>query len=347
VRLIRPVAVWRGAGLSLLLMVLAGFALQDRSWNLWGPSFLRGVAVGVFDLTRPAEAYTPGLREIRNLGANSISLPVYWLQKDVEASAIAPREEIPLAMYDDIIRSLIAKARDLGMEVLLMPVVQLGTVQAGEWRGTIRPEDEQSWWSSYTRFIMHYAHMAADEGVELFCVGSELSSMQANEWEWRNLIADVRQVYEGRLIYSANWDQYRDVGFWDEVDFLGLSGYYTLSRQLRPEYGELAARWERIRDELSAWSRSQDRKLLFTEVGYASRSNAALSPWDYTTGAYPDLRLQQLCYRAFVDTWRDSAELAGTYMWIWELGKGGTGDGGYSWRGKPSERVINEWYRSI
>ena len=84
-RLIRPVAVWRGAGLSLLLMVLAGFALQDRSWNLWGPSFLRGVAVGVFDLTRPAEAYTPGLREIRNLGANSISLPVYWLQKDVEA----------------------------------------------------------------------------------------------------------------------------------------------------------------------------------------------------------------------------------------------------------------------
>ena len=335
----------RVVGLSLLLMVLA--ALRDPTWHLWGPGFLRGVAVGVFDPTKPAAAYVPGLKEIRNLGANSISLPVYWMQSDVGASAIAPREELSLETYDDLIRGVIANAHDHDMAVLLMPVIQVGTVEAGDWRGTIRPDDEPRWWTSYRRFVLHYARLADAEGVELLCVGSELSSMEQEGAQWRRLIAEVRRVYDGRLTYSANWDHYRDVSFWPEVDYIGLSGYYTLSAQLHPRYAQLAAGWAQIRDELTEWSRKLDRRLLFTEIGYASRSNAALAPWDYTTGAYPDLELQELCYRAFVDTWRDSAELAGTYMWIWELGKGGTADGGYSWRGKPSERVIKEWYRNI
>lgn len=258
---------WRAVGLSLLLMVLAGFALRDSSWNLWGPGFLRGIAVGVFDPTQPARAYAPGLREIRNLGANSISLPVYWVQTDVGASAIAPREELSLEAYDDLIRGVIANAHDQGMSVLLMPVIQIGTVEAGDWRGTIRPDDESLWWTSYRRFVLHYARLAASEGVELLCVGSELSSMEQEEAQWLRLIAEVRRVYDGQLTYSANWDHYEDVGFWPQVDYVGLSGYYTLSSQLRPSYSQLAAGWAQIRDELTAWSRRQDRRLLFTEIG--------------------------------------------------------------------------------
>ena len=258
---------WRAVGLSLLLMVLAGFALRDSSWNLWGPGFLRGIAVGVFDPTQPARAYAPGLREIRNLGANSISLPVYWWQTDVGASAIAPSEELSLEAYDALIRGVIANAHDQGMSVLLMPVIQIGTVEAGDWRGTIRPDDESLWWTSYRRFVLHYARLAASEGVELLCVGSELSSMEQEEAQWLRLIAEVRRVYDGQLTYSANWDHYEDVGFWPQVDYVGLSGYYTLSSQLRPSYSQLAAGWAQIRDELTAWSRRQDRRLLFTEIG--------------------------------------------------------------------------------
>lgn len=89
------------------------------------------------------------------------------------------------------------------------------------------------------------------------------------------------------------------------------------------------------------------KQLVFTEVGYASHSNTARTPWDYTAGAHPDFGLQQRCFRAFINTWDDVPELAGTYLWIWEPDKGGKDDFGYSWRGKPSETVIAAWYGDL
>ena len=306
---------------------------------------IQGVALGLFDLSLSREAVRSELESIRALGANSVSVPVYWYQRDVTDSVIRPYQapDFDLARYDDLVRGTIREARDAGLSVLLMPVVQLSRVEKGQWRGALRPADWDRWFDSYASFLLHYARLAAEEEVELFCVGSELSSTEEHTDRWRSLIARVRAVYGGALTYSANWDHYEHVGFWGDVDYLGTSAYYELSAEAPVTYEAVHRGWRRLRRRLEAWQNSTGKPLLFTEIGYPSVSTAARAPWDYTRGEL-DLERQRLCYRAFIDAWRDSRALAGTFLWIWEPGRGGPNDRGYAWRGKPAEAEIAAWY---
>ncbi len=335
--------------LSLALITLVSFSTADTGrLSRRAAHFQKGVALGVYAAGNTLRAYRPDLVEIRALGADSISLPVYWFQEDVRAAEIHPYRGsgFDQARYDAQVRSVINEAHELGLRVFLVPIVQLEKIGPGQWRGTLRPADWERWFASYETFILHYARLAASEGVELFSMGSELASTEGFRREWTNLIQRVRAVYRGKLTYSANWDHYRGVSFWDELDLLGVSGYYTLSREMPTTYPELRRQWQAIRAELLHWQKKEGKPLVFTEIGYPSQASAAQSPWDYTAKGYPDAPLQRLCYQAFIQAWKGTPELAGVYLWIWEPGSGPQ-DTGYAWRGKPAQQEIEAWYREL
>ena len=45
------------------------------------------------------------------------------------------------------------------------------------WRGEISmqsEEDWQKWFANYEQFILHYAQLAQEEGIEMLCIGTEL-----------------------------------------------------------------------------------------------------------------------------------------------------------------------------
>lgn len=103
---------------------------------------------------------------------------------------------------------------------------------------------------------------------------------------WRELIAEVRQVYPGRLTYAANFDQYRDVGFWDALDLIGINAYFPLRPPGEPVtadtlYPALRAGWRRVFDDIQSLraERGLDERVLFTEIGYTRRGDATLAPW--------------------------------------------------------------------
>ena len=123
--------------------------------------------------------------------------------------------------------------------------------------------------------------------------------MEDDAEAWRALSRAVRQVYKGRLVYSANWDHFKNIKFWDAVDVVGLTGYYRLTESMTPKVDELLAAWGQIQRDLVAWSKSINRDFIFTEVGYPSLDGAAHSPWDYTTGKAIDLEEQRVCFEAF------------------------------------------------
>ena len=53
---------------------------------------------------------------------------------------------------------------------------------------------------------------------------------------WRNLIKEVRRHFRGRLTYAANFDQYEAVGFWNDLDYVGINAYFRLRDAVtRPE----------------------------------------------------------------------------------------------------------------
>ena len=72
--------------------------------------------------------------------------------------------------------------------------------------------------------------MAAREHVAVLSVGSELSTLDGarDRAAWADAIAEVRRVFHGALMYSGNWDHFRDVAVYDLVDVVGLCAYFAL-----------------------------------------------------------------------------------------------------------------------
>lgn len=108
------------------------------------------------------------------------------------------------------------------------------------------------------------------------------------ESRWQQLIRRVREVYSGRLTYAANFDQYAAVGFWGELDVIGINAYFPLRGRELPRGAPaartalFAARWSAILRRIDAFRRRQgipDRRVLFTEIGYVRRANCTIEPW--------------------------------------------------------------------
>lgn len=110
------------------------------------------------------------------------------------------------------------------------------------------------------------------------------------EEHWRDLIASVRERYSGPIGYAANFDQYREVGFWDALDVIGINAYFPLrepggtdtetrTNTLREE---LTAGWSRVLQEIARYRVSrglENHPVVFTELGYVPRTGATLAPW--------------------------------------------------------------------
>lgn len=307
-----------------------------------GAGALDGIALSLYyegpgaDLT-----YEAMVDRVAAAGAPAVSIVVQWAQPDVLASEVRPHptETTP----DAELRRVIRHARQRGLRVLLFPILWVEKRAIGQWRGTLKPADPERWWASYGRFIDHYARLAAAEGVEALSVGSEFASLEGETARWHGVIDRTRAVFGGQLIYSANWDHYREVTFWDRLDAIGLTGYYRLTESREPTLDELTGAWARIRAELLAWRATVGKPLIFTELGYPSADGAAFSPWDYTGTRTLDLEEQRLCFEAFAAVWSGTSELVGVFFWN---GWGPT-DGANTWYtfwGKPAEAVIRRWF---
>jgi hypothetical protein len=107
---------------------------------------------------------------------------------------------------------------------------------------------------------------------------------------WLELIAAVREVYDGRLTYAANFDNYRNVGFFDELDVMGINGYFELRSYVDREPGEpelretFRRRWRHVFDEVRQFRARHDlgdKPFIFTELGYTRRKNSTVEPWNH------------------------------------------------------------------
>ncbi|MFN3198022.1 MAG: glycoside hydrolase family 113 [Bradymonadia bacterium] len=285
--------------------------------------------------------FRPLIDDLATTGATHLSMVVQWSQDDVASERIFPHDVH--TQKDAEVRSLVRYAQQRGLKVMLFPIVWVEQRAIGDWRGTLRPTDLDAWWASYERFIWHYADMAAELGVEAFSVGSELGAMEHDRPRWLKLIAGVKGRFKGKLLYSANWDHYAYVTFWDQVDYVGMTAYHELTDRNDADQATLDAAWVKIRDQLLAWQSRVGKPLVITEVGYPSQDGGAKWPWNYTLDGPLDHAEQRMAYEAFVKAWQGQKALGGVFFWNW-FGLGGPTCGDYTPRGKPAEEVIRRWY---
>ncbi len=324
------------AGLSALTIGV-GADLRESS-----TPFEKGLALGLFSQD-PEYRYDELLDEVKRAGATHVAITWVWWQHDLRSVEIRP---VPgWTATSEQVEASIAKARALGLHVTLFPILRLVEAAKGEWRGRIEPKDEDLWWSSYESFVLEATRLAGRAGADRLSIGSELLSRERQRARWLRLIDRVRTTAPDlELMYSANWDHYEHVSFWDAVDVVGLTAYWELTKDLEADVAALRAGWRGWKEPLERWARVIGRPVVFTEVGYPSLDGGAAWPWDETRKAPIDLEEQRRAYQAFRDAWYGSEILAGVYFWNW-FGFGGADDSGYTPRNKPAQAVIESWYK--
>ncbi|HEY6554728.1 MAG TPA: HEAT repeat domain-containing protein [Vicinamibacteria bacterium] len=205
--------------------------------------------------------------------------------------------------------------------------------------------DWQAWFRNYAEYIHAHARQAEAAGADMFSVGRELDrTVLRREADWRDLIRRIRGQYRGPLTYSANFDTHEKIGFWDALDFIGVSAYFKLSDAADPSLAELALGWDRALAPLGEISRRFDRPVLLTEVGYPAIPGAARAPWREGPGQ-ADVWLQSRLYEAALTAASRRPWIVGAFPWLWE----GTAqppfrDASFSIQGKPAAFILARWY---
>jgi len=282
------------------------------------------------------------LRQIAATGARWVVFTPTWYQDGVRDSAMHTTDE---TASDRGVRRIVGLAHAAGLKVMLKPHVDL--VDGGD-RAGIRPADRDAWFTAYERFITHYAELAEDLGAEQFSVGTELAGTSADRRRWTRVIAAVRDTYRGPLTYAANYDEYARIRFWRSLDVIGIDAYWPLTDSATTDPERLAKGWEPIVAELAAFAARQDRKILFTEAGYASQRGTTAAPYSWTVSEHPAADEQSAAYQALLTAFDGRSWWAGVCWWMWDdwPDSGETAPRlAYTPHGKPAEKVLRRWWR--
>ena len=165
---------------------------------------------------------------VQEIGANWVTLMPFGYMRSLSDSLV--RYDISWQWEGEKTKGLNAtiplfKAR--GIKIMLKPQIW---IRKGRYTGKINPKTPQAWKvfkASYRKFILHFAGVAAQYDLPLYCIGTELPSMIKQEEKfWRELILEVRAIYEGELVYAENWDKYQAVPFWEALDYIDINADY-------------------------------------------------------------------------------------------------------------------------
>ncbi|MBL7825336.1 MAG: hypothetical protein JNJ57_01815, partial [Saprospiraceae bacterium] len=161
----------------------------------------------------------------------------------------------------------------------------------------------------------------------------------------------VKTAYHGKLTYSANWDDWDKVPFWNELDYIGLGGYFPLVDAALPDIALLQTAWLPIKERLKTFSEKQGKQILFTEWGYLSVDGCGWRNWELEKGIKSrsiNQVAQAHCYEAMLTTFQPEPWWAGSFLWKWfpnMRGHEGYPERDYTPQGKLSEQVLQRWYK--
>ena len=240
---------------------------------------------------------------------------------------------------------VVQMAHSLGFNVMLKVHVD---PKDWTWRGEIFPANIEAWFENYQGRVLHYAKLAENLGVELFCLGTEFRSLsgQAFRDRWKKLIIAVREIFTGSLVYAANWDEFQTVSFWDLLDYVGIDAYFPLSSSQTPSVEELLLGWVRWISLIETWQREVGKPVIFTEVGYRSIDYAGREPWEWTIEGSYNPQAQANCYDAVLQAFSGKPWFAGLFFWNWEPKPtaGGPGNLGYTPQNKPAQEILRKFF---
>lgn len=331
----RQLGVVRG-GAVLALVVLGALApMRASAWHRLPPGAdawhavryegIRGVTVGPIESSLfPGRGYGTAssaalLDFLARRGVTWISITPFGRIWDLSSTEIQMDFEAPWDENRRAVRAIIEQAHARGLRVLVIPHLW---VETGGWRGEIDPGHEEGWAEyqrSYREFVTRWARDAAEAGADAFSIGVECKSWSGRFGAyWRALIAEVRAIFPGLLTYSANWDEAEDVLFWDQLDFVGINAFYPLASRPGATFEEYVNGALSAKEGVAELARVLEMPVVFVEVGYTTRADAAVEPWLWPDGmenVVVDEREQARALLASFRAFLPEQWFAGFFVW--------------------------------
>ncbi len=244
-------------------------------------------------------------------------------------------------------------AHQKGIQVMLKPQIYI----PGSWTGDLNFSNDQDWsaWeTSYTQYILDFAHLADSMKVELFCIGTEFKlSVQKRPEFWFRLIEKIKAIYPGKITYAANWDDFNQVPFWDKLDFIGVDAYFPLSEAITPKVNDLISHWQSHLDKIEKVTIETKRPILFTEYGYLSVDQCAHRTWELEKIVKTlkiNEKAQANALEALYQVFHLKPYWKGGFLWKWfPHGEGGEGydERDYTPQNKLAHKVVRNWHEKF
>lgn len=261
----------------------------------------------------------------------------------------------------EALKVYIEEAKRLGLKVNLKPMflgLAMNTsiygysdrnVQVNEFLYGSEPK-----WDGYVPRILRIAKLAESYGVEYLTIGTEFGNLNPKLMlsdDWTKIIADVRQVYSGKLVYSHNFggdgtvkelNKMRD--FVEQIDILGINYFPPLVMNGAKIYTveEAASGLENFKADgkslgkfLEDYAQQVPTKIVMSEVSFPTwrgninwmfrhtcdTENAGKSGWEYTKGPLapkePSVAASLVLAAAWYETFADKPWVYGASHVFW------------------------------
>ncbi len=340
----------------LALSALAALTSAADGWRASGRDAVRGITIGPIEngyhpnVGYGSPAFARSLDESRRMGATWVAITPFGRVADLDGVGVDLTFEAPFAQNRAAVVRAIEMAHARGLSVMLVPHLW---VESGGWRALIDPKTDDGWdrWSkSYARFALTWAAVAEQTHAEMFSAGVELRSWvtTGRAPSFAAILPSIRRAYHGLLTYSANWDDVMDTVILGQLDVIGINAFYPLAEKEGATDADLAAGGERIRAKVHALAETWQKPVMFTEIGYTTRPNVAIRPWEWPDGmkdVVVDEAAQAQAYRWLLAPLIDEPDFAGCFVWRTYADPDDVSqeaEWGFSPRGKLAELVVRD-----
>lgn len=290
------------------------------------------------------------LSTIKRVSANWVAIVPYAFMNNGDPTISYNVNENWWGDTPEGINNSCKQAREQNINILLKPHFWM---DGKSWAGELSLTDEQwfVWEKNYEAFILKMALFAKENKVNMLCIGTELKSAIGKRPSfWKGLIPKIRNVYSGDLIYAANWDNYLNIPFWNQLDYIGIDSYFPLLNTKTPKTSNLLFAWEKPKWQIKKLCDSLNKKVIFTEMGYRSTNYTAWKQWlieSQSDDVAVNMEAQTNAYLALFDCFWAEEWFAGGFLWKWNHPNaisGGKNNSDYTPQNKPVEEIIKSWY---
>ncbi|MEO9871585.1 glycoside hydrolase family 113 [Ekhidna sp.] len=312
------------------------------------PSEKEGLINGVSLVNPPREITQDKMGEVKRINAGWVAVIPYGFSRSGQPSVTFDHSRQWWGEQTDGSCKLIEYAKSHDLKVMLKPHVW---VMGEGWTGdyTLSSEDDwERWEQDFSAYILNYAKVADSMNVEILCIGTEYRTPAKERPDfWRGLIKEAKEIYSGKITYASNWDNYENITWWGEVDYIGIDAYFPLAEGDNPSVEEIRLGWQPVKYQLSSFSKKWNKPILFTEYGFQSANGAAGKHWEVDKSeSNSNHQIQADSYEATYQALSDEQWFAGGFLWKWHFSEKYGNWRGTEWtpQNKPAEEVIARWY---